>query len=365
MEPHHDCPTPGRCRCTAPIRPSAAEGLVTTRAGVAAVKTRWSRPKARKKMDWNILDTPAANQPFKTDRRSWLNVETFYMLKIFKDNGIAMKLLNRREQMYTYKNVQRIMALKGYHKTPDQIRIKWKHLKAFYYDARRRGCPDSFPYYGQLDALLEPLLQAGHRDNSSDESPDRDADFWSEIGPKPGSSATLTTSSATATTSSASATASSASSSSLMSSSATSETSLATQRKSSAALSPRRVTRSAARADPEDPDVPDDSEPKPEDVEWLDVEHMKQERNSDDEQPVNADPISIGTSVQPQRVQVELVRLPKPVGGHRLSQPLAGPRPMFNLVRQAAPLASNAPAGPRPMRLLLVQKGMEVDNLVS
>ena len=320
-------------------------------------------------MDWNILDTPAANLPFKTDRRSWLNVETFYMLKIFKDNGIPMKLLNRREQMYTYKNVQRIMALKGYHKTPDQIRVKWKHLKAFYNDARRRGSPDSFPYYGQMDALMEPLLQAGHQDNSSDESPDRGADYWGDIGPMPGSSATFATSSASATASAAaSGTPSRKSSATSVSSSATSESPRATQRKSSArkaaARSPRRVTRSAARTDPDE----SVTVPKAEVMEWLGVEHIKQERMSDDEQPANADPSSVGTAStpavttsgqplpqpQPQHVQVELVRLPKPLAG-----PLAGARPMFNLVRQAAPHTGPAAAASRPMRLLLVQKGME------
>ena len=65
----------------------------------------------------------------------------------------------------------------------------------------------------------------------------------------------------------------------------------------------------------------------------------------------------LGTALpqpQPQHVQVELVRLPKPLAG-----PLAGARPMFNLVRQAAPHTGPAAAASRPMRLLLVQKGME------
>lgn len=364
MQQPHQCPTPGQCRC--PSRPAVAAG-VSTRAGVAAVKAAWRvNVKANKKtMNWSPMSSMTAQAAGARDRRSsWLNAETFYMLKIFKDNGIPMKLLVRREQTYTFKSVQRIMALKGYCKSADQIRVKWKHLKAFYNDAKRKATPDSFPYYAEMAALMEPLLQAGHRDNSSDESPERDqrdTTTWTDSGPIPTSSASSTVTSAIST---------------------------ATSSPSPGPKGPQRWPRSADQQGVQVPAEAGEHEEHAMDVEWLDVEHMKQERVSDDEgSSGRADPISVATTSpritatlvprpqpqsqsqpqsqpMPQPFKVELVRLPKradarPPGGCQPvvgSQPRGGPRPLFNLVRQTAPSTGPTPGQP-PVRLLVVQKG--------
>ncbi|KAL7370896.1 hypothetical protein ABVT39_013704 [Epinephelus coioides] len=92
------------------------------------------------------------------------------MLTLLKELNI-LKYMDRRKTRNgdLFKKVAEQMKEGGFTRTPEQIRIRWKHLKKTYFQARKNNSTGGHnrvacPFGNMLEKLLEsrPLSQVDH-----------------------------------------------------------------------------------------------------------------------------------------------------------------------------------------------------------
>lgn len=90
-----------------------------------------------------------------TRRVTWSTDETRDLIQLIGQQEIrAGRLMNTE----TYQQVSEKMHALGYKKTPDQCKIKWKHLKNFYYEGRRKRTDKErylvCPFYNEIQEVI-------------------------------------------------------------------------------------------------------------------------------------------------------------------------------------------------------------------
>ncbi|TNN79268.1 Zinc finger protein with KRAB and SCAN domains 2 [Liparis tanakae] len=100
----------------------------------------------------------------------WTEEQTTFMLNVLKELNI-LKFLDGRKTRNgeLFKKVSLKMVEAGFHRTPEQIRIRWKNVKKAFFQAKRdngasgRG-RTTCPFYELLDDLLgsRPLSRVEH-----------------------------------------------------------------------------------------------------------------------------------------------------------------------------------------------------------
>ncbi|XP_061567989.1 myb/SANT-like DNA-binding domain-containing protein 7 [Cololabis saira] len=100
--------------------------------------------------------------------RLWTDKETRFMLHQIQKLNIFKFMDGRKtKNANLFKKIKKEMADAGFIRTPEQIKIKWKHIRLAYIGAKQNNSssahdPVSCPYYDILDDLLgsRPLSQA-------------------------------------------------------------------------------------------------------------------------------------------------------------------------------------------------------------
>ncbi|KAF7230362.1 myb/SANT-like DNA-binding domain-containing protein 7 [Nothobranchius furzeri] len=100
----------------------------------------------------------------KTSARSqhfWTDEETEFMLNQLKELNIFKFMDGRKTRNgELFKTVQEQMASAGYTRTPEQIRVRWKHVKHAFLNARKNNSTSVHaPVTSSFSAALEELLE--------------------------------------------------------------------------------------------------------------------------------------------------------------------------------------------------------------
>ncbi|XP_056135260.1 uncharacterized protein LOC130111976 [Lampris incognitus] len=98
----------------------------------------------------------------------WTDEETEYMLTQLKELNILKYMDGRKTRNGDlFKKVAEHMVGAGFKRTPEQVRVRWKHLKQAHYNAKKSNStsghsPVSCPFLEILEELLgrRPLSQA-------------------------------------------------------------------------------------------------------------------------------------------------------------------------------------------------------------
>lgn len=98
----------------------------------------------------------------------WTDEETDFMLNQLKELNILKYMDGRKTRNADlFKKVAEQMDEGGFKRTPEQIRVRWKHVKQAYYNARKQNSTSghsavSCPHSDILEELLgrRPLSQA-------------------------------------------------------------------------------------------------------------------------------------------------------------------------------------------------------------
>ncbi|XP_029352781.1 uncharacterized protein LOC115038088 [Echeneis naucrates] len=101
----------------------------------------------------------------------WSDTETEFMLGQLKELNILKYMDGRKTRNGNlFKKVAERMDGEGFERTPEQVRVRWKHLKQAYYNAKKPNRasgpgPDSGPHADILEELLgcRPSSQTGEQ----------------------------------------------------------------------------------------------------------------------------------------------------------------------------------------------------------
>ncbi|XP_059204194.1 MICAL-like protein 1 isoform X2 [Centropristis striata] len=102
----------------------------------------------------------------------WAEDESALMLTLLKERNILKYMDGRKTRNGNlFKKVAEQMREGGFSRTPEQVRIRWKHLKKNYYDARKNNFTSGHnrvacPFGDALEELLgpKPLSQVEHHE---------------------------------------------------------------------------------------------------------------------------------------------------------------------------------------------------------
>lgn len=100
-----------------------------------------------------------------TRRVTWNPAETKILIGLVGKHSAQNGKLTNAE---TYQQVSEQMLRLGHKKTPDQCKIKWKHLKNFYYEARKKKTDQErytiCPFYKEIrNAVGSPTTSISNR----------------------------------------------------------------------------------------------------------------------------------------------------------------------------------------------------------
>ncbi|XP_024132497.1 uncharacterized protein LOC112149189 [Oryzias melastigma] len=90
----------------------------------------------------------------------WTDEETEYMLGQLKEMNILKYMDGRKTRNgVLFRKVADQLEDAGFKRTPEQIRVRWKHLKQAYYSAKKKGDTDdngpaNCPYFNTMEDLL-------------------------------------------------------------------------------------------------------------------------------------------------------------------------------------------------------------------